>query len=84
MYNSDIPSPSAQPLRRRFPCLSIPLRETELGGRVTWAVSIDGRIDREAVLFLVEERDYAESIAIEMRRRGQRVVVHLHMPGTER
>jgi hypothetical protein len=40
-----------------------------------WAVTIEGRADPAAIVFLIEERDEAESIAAEIRGRGTPVVV---------
>jgi hypothetical protein len=42
---------------------------------MTWAVALDGRSDEEGILLLLEDREEAESIAVEVRRRGHRVVV---------
>ena len=40
-----------------------------------WAITIDGRTDPAAIVVLLEEREEAESIAEEIRRRGPRVAV---------
>ena len=40
-----------------------------------WALTVDGRVDRAAILMLVEDREEAESIAHEIRRNGTRIVV---------
>ncbi len=40
-----------------------------------WAITIDGRTDPAAIVVLLDEREEAESIAAEIRRRGRRVVV---------
>jgi hypothetical protein len=40
-----------------------------------WAVAIEGRYGPEAVLMVVEDRFEAESLATEIRLRGQAVVV---------
>ena len=45
-----------------------------------WAVALAGRADPEAILILLDERDEAEQIAIEMRRKGHRVEVRTY-PG---
>ena len=42
---------------------------------MTCAVALDGRSDPEAILLLLEDVVEAESIAVELRSRGQRVVV---------
>ena len=41
-----------------------------------WAVVLEGRMNREGVLMLLDDRGTAESIASELRRKGQRVTVH--------
>ena len=40
-----------------------------------WAITIDGRTDPAAIVVLLDEREEAESMAAEIRRRGPRVVV---------
>lgn len=40
-----------------------------------WALTVDGRLDRAAILMLVEDREEAESIAHEIRRNGTPIVV---------
>ena len=40
-----------------------------------WAVTMEGRADRGAIVLLIEEREEAESIAREICSRGTRVVV---------
>jgi hypothetical protein len=40
-----------------------------------WSVIIDGRADPGGIVLLLEERNEAESIALEMRSRGTQVVV---------
>jgi hypothetical protein len=48
-----------------------------------WAVILEGRADRATVLMILEERDTAETIAAELRERGQPVVVRGYpLPGT--
>jgi len=47
---------------------------------MTWAVAIAGRTDRAGILFLMDDRDEADSLAAELRQHGQRVVVRLHPP----
>ncbi len=42
---------------------------------MSWAVTMEGRVDPAAIVLLLEERDEAESIAREIRDRGTRVVV---------
>jgi hypothetical protein len=44
------------------------------GQRGDWVVAIDGRCDVGAILMIVSNRQEAESIATEMRERGQKVV----------
>jgi hypothetical protein len=41
-----------------------------------WAVILEGRLSREGVLMLLEDRGTAESIAAELRLKGQRVTVY--------
>lgn len=46
---------------------------------MSWAVALDRKAGgRTLVLLVLEERSEAESIALEMRNRGQRVVVHAY------
>lgn len=46
---------------------------------MSWAVALDRKAGgRSLVLLVLEERSEAESIALEMRNRGQRVVVHAY------
>ncbi len=40
-----------------------------------WAVTLEGRSDPQAIVLLIDDRSEAESIASEIRARGQRVVV---------
>ncbi len=40
-----------------------------------WAVTVEGRTGPEAIVLLLDERREAETIASEIRARGQRVVV---------
>ncbi|MDA8048246.1 MAG: hypothetical protein M0Z30_23910 [Actinomycetota bacterium] len=40
-----------------------------------WAVAMEGRVDLGAIVFLIEEREEAESLAREICSRGTRVVV---------
>jgi hypothetical protein len=40
-----------------------------------WAIAIDGRTDPGGIVVVLDEREEAESIASEIRRRGPRVVV---------
>jgi ERCC4-type nuclease len=42
---------------------------------MSWAVTIDGRADPGGIVVLIDEREEAESIAREIRRRGTQVVV---------
>lgn len=42
---------------------------------MTWAVTMEGRVDPGAIVLLIEERDEAESLAREICSRGTRVVV---------
>ena len=42
---------------------------------MTWAVALEGRRDRSGILFYVDDLDEAESLAQELRQRGQHVVV---------
>ncbi len=49
---------------------------------VDWAVALEGRADVGGVLLLVDDEEDAESIAVEMRRKGHRVVVRAH-PGRD-
>jgi hypothetical protein len=44
-----------------------------------WAIALDGRSDAAGILLLLEDRQEAESIAIEVRRRGHRVVVRPYL-----
>lgn len=41
----------------------------------SWAIALEGRSDADGVLLLSDDRWEANSIATEVRRRGQRVVV---------
>lgn len=41
----------------------------------SWAVTLEGRADPGAIVFLIDEQEEAESIARELRGRGTRVVV---------
>jgi hypothetical protein len=45
---------------------------------MTWAITDKGRTGRAAILLLLEDRREAESIAIELRARQQRVDVCLY------
>jgi hypothetical protein len=45
-------------------------------GPVSWAIVLEGRSDASGILLLCDDRNELESIAIELRRRGHRVVVH--------
>ncbi len=52
---------------------------------VTWAVALEGRTDPGGTLMLIEDRQEAENLALEIRRRGQRVTVRLYRkPGPDR
>ncbi len=42
---------------------------------ISWAVTLEGRSDPGGIVFLIDEREEAESIAHELRSRGTRVVV---------
>ena len=42
---------------------------------MSWALTLEGRSDRGAVVLLVDDRTEAESIAIEVRRKGIPIVV---------
>jgi hypothetical protein len=46
----------------------------------SWAVALEGRHDPAAVLLLLDDRLEAESIASEIRRHGQPVVVRWYVP----
>lgn len=48
---------------------------------MSWAVAQEGRLGRESVLLLIEDRAEAEDIAMELRRRGQCVVVWPYREG---
>jgi hypothetical protein len=41
-----------------------------------WAIMLEGRTDQAAILLLFDDREEAEDIAFEVRRRGHPVVVH--------
>ncbi len=40
-----------------------------------WAVTLEGRSDPQGIVLLIDDRSEAESLAREIRARGQRVVV---------
>ena len=46
---------------------------------MSWAVTMEGRVDPGAIVLLIEEREEAESIAHEICSRGTRVVVRPHL-----
>ena len=46
---------------------------------MSWALTLEGRSDRGAVVLLVDDRGEAESIAIEVRRKGIPIVVRPHL-----
>lgn len=45
---------------------------------MAWALRVDGGADPAGILFLIDDKDEAESIAHEIRRNGTRVVVRHH------
>ena len=42
---------------------------------MAWAVSLEGRYDPQGVLVIMAERTEAETLAVEVRRKGHRVIV---------
>jgi uroporphyrinogen-III synthase len=44
-----------------------------------WALVQEGRVGREGVLMLLDDRSTAESIAAELRKNGQRVSVRPYL-----
>lgn len=45
---------------------------------MSWALALEGRSDRAAVVLLIDDEREAESIASEVRRKGIRIVVRPH------
>ena len=40
-----------------------------------WAITLEGRADQGGIVLMLDDREDAEGIAAEMRRKGHRVVV---------
>jgi hypothetical protein len=49
-------------------------------GPKEWAFVLAGKADPTAILVLLDERDEAEQIAMEMRKKGHRVEVRAYPP----
>lgn len=48
---------------------------------MSWALTLEGRVDPAGIVLLVDDKEEAESIAQEVRRNGTRVVIRPYPSG---